>query len=302
MKDEVTHVINIRRQAGVSLGEVILVLVIVGMVFGMGIQQYVVYQRDVNLRQIVANVNTISQAAANYYYANCFGKTDPGAGTVIPGTLNPGSSPSNPFTLNMTNDLVTPGYLTTTIPLNPLIDSSGANNGYVVQYTRTDTPSMLCIDSGCSKKTQIGTTVSWNMQVAVKLSNPDLASQYSKITNATCVSSQKGTDGVASCDTASNYAAICSYYRSIPASSPYYTRFSSMANNLGCPASSSSNAYNNFLVFESKPSAYGVDNLPTLWQTNAVVKQFTQGYRTNPISNLTSSSHNPEYQYFLCGD
>jgi prepilin-type N-terminal cleavage/methylation domain-containing protein len=57
--------------SGVTLLEVMLVIAIAGSILAMGISQYQSMQRDSNVRQVQANVDTLFNAMAYWYKANC---------------------------------------------------------------------------------------------------------------------------------------------------------------------------------------------------------------------------------------
>jgi hypothetical protein len=118
----------------------------------------------------------------------------------------------------------------------------------------------------CTQTAKVGTIIIWKAQVGVLLRNTALAPQYAKILNADCLSSMEN----------------------------------------GALKPCASNSPGTYLLWERLPS-FAVPN-PTggEWSANAGVEQFTEMYRTYPISTLLGSTPsgqtpNGQEQYYLCG-
>jgi hypothetical protein len=159
------------RHAGVTLLEALLVLAIGISFVLLGLRQYNSYRLDADIMQLNANIDTLFQAAANYYKANC------PKGKALDPTIATGSTK----TLNITTDLLTPRFLESTFPIaSPLVDSSAPGGGYAVQFNKSTAPRMqqVCANPPtCSSLTsdQIGTVVFWKIQVSVHLLNTSAA-------------------------------------------------------------------------------------------------------------------------------
>lgn len=276
------------RQRGLTLLEAILAITIAGAIIVMGLRQYQSLQRENYLRQINANVDAIFQAAAYYYYANCKG-----------GTLDILNNPPTTRVININSDLITPRYLLMTIPSNPLISGTGVA-GYLVQFNQATSARNVCTSTGCATSTQIGTNVIWRIQVSALLRDSTMSSSYQRITNADCVTSIMAGGSVASCANAASFASACQFLLTptgIPIIDFIFSWFASL---IGC--NNNINNYNNYLTWERLPSMASPNSTADTWVTMPIVKQFKQMYETNPITNLTNTSHNPEYQYFQCGN
>ena len=121
---------NRRRMLGVSLMELIIVLALISGIMMLAFRQYESMKRDSDANQLLYNVDQIFQAAADYYQANCRRQINPSTGLTVgtAGTLDPDytPAPTNPYPVSVTS-LRSGGYLTATLPPNPLVDSSGGN-------------------------------------------------------------------------------------------------------------------------------------------------------------------------------
>jgi type II secretory pathway pseudopilin PulG len=250
-----------KQQVGVTLIEVVLVLVLGASILMMGIRQYQSFKRDTDVQQLKYNVDMLFQALANFYYANC-GFGIPKAGdTPTPGRLSPTYSPAptTPYTSISAMYLATNGFLNTTLPLNPLVDNSGEQyNGYTVQFNQYHSDRMIPTrGSPPSSLVKMGTVYIWKAQVAVKLKQAAQAEQYKSLLGADC--------------SASDPHALCS--------------------------SASSGDY---LIWERMPSFATPSSESNYGLTNQTNKQFNQMYTTYPILNLTNGTRSND-QFFLCG-
>jgi hypothetical protein len=250
-------------EAGLTLLEVILVIVIATSLTLLSVKQYQQLRLQSSISQLQANVDQIAAAAARYYYANCSG-----------GTLDPRSTSFKGYgsqVLNITSDLYTPGYLTSYPPLNPIIAGSTAGSGYIVQLVGTSSTRTTCATPAGSTtvdcSTPIGTNVNWSIVVAVQLNDSTKAKTYLGSSGANCITNQTGTG----------------------ATKPVYT------------CANAPSASTNYLAWEVLPSMASIKAQSVLWITNPVVKQFKQYNESYSLSYLTSVSHSPEYQYYVCG-
>ena len=256
-----------KQHAGATLIEIILVIVIASAIIYLSIQQYLSFRRDADAAQVQSNVNAIFQAMTAFYRTNCYGtQYDTATSALIPGTLNPNNAtpPAISQPINITNDLITPKFLTTPITQNPIVDELGSGtNGYVAQFNRPAIPAdrMECTTTGCATSVSIGKIYTWKIQVAVQLHDTATAEQYLKILGGDCLSNFAG--GVVT----------------------------------PCAAGSTGT----FVVWERLPNYANIQAVSNYWVTMPTVSQFTQMYTTYPITTLTDGS-SAGNQYFLCGN
>jgi len=261
-----------KKYIGVTLIEVLLVLAIGAAFIVFGINQYGIYRQDLEVQRLQYNIDTLFQAMALYYKANCYGITT-STGIVQPGTLNPASDPPNPFPIDINVDLRTRGYFTSTFLPNTLV----ADNGYIVQFNRYTQPRRICTagtnatgpdDPACTSTAVIGTIVMWTAQVAILLQDTTNLETYTKLLNADCVSGSASDKTVFACD---------------------------------------KHVLGNYLVWERMPSFAASTIKSDYWLTNPTLEQFKQMYTTYPINYLLGTKPNTGYtpsdqqQYFLCG-
>ena len=292
-----------KKYLGITLLELMLVLAIASLFIVMGYNQYASYKRDTDLRAILLNVDAISQAAARFYYANCGNQQM--YTTFLPGRLSPlnSSPPSNPYPINVALDLVAPGYLTLPIAPNPLVKNIGPGHGYTVQFNQkiSDRMTTTCADPPDCTTTQqvkIGTNVDWQIQIGVILNNASMGKQYAAYLQATCLSTlNTGTNTTVACSNVANFNSLCLFLRSMPANQLAVL----LANMYGCPPNANLNNYNNYMVFIRSPSFPAIHPQEGLWGSKSSVYLFKQNFEVAPITTLTTTSHSPEYQYFLCG-
>lgn len=257
-----------RRQSGLSIVELLLVLVIGAGVLYLSLRQYQVFRQDADVQQVEANVDTLFQAMVQYHKANCYGSSSPTvtATLSIPGTLNPANSTSplpGPYHIDIDNDLVAGGYLPANIPFpeSPIVDNTGGGSsrfkGYVVQFNATST-------QRTTNGVVVGTVLIWRPQVAVLIKDTAVAKQYMNQMKGDCLSTLNG-----------NIVKKC--------------------------ASGSTGTY---VVFERSPSFATVKSNSTLWQAKSVLNQFTQMYTVYPtpyLLNKQGVTPTNQLQYYLCG-
>lgn len=261
---------------GVSLLEVMLVLVIGSGIMMMAMSQYQSMRRDSDAERLIFNVDQIFQAAANFYQANCRVQTSPTTGQVNgTGKLDPryknssgtASTPSNPYPITIT-ELTTDGFMTNTLPQNPLIQTSGLNGGYVVQFNQVTPIPDRTMTTYAATTVNLGQIIIWRIQVAVELRDITKAQSYKNLLRADCLS----TIGTG------NTVTPCAQVTSAPTTAPVYA------------------------VWERLPSFAVPEANSGMWMTNAVNKEFTQQYETQSILYLSGqpTSSYPQ-QYYLCG-
>ena len=260
-----------KRQEGVTLFEVMLVIVIGAAILYLSISQYQIFKSGTDVQQLQYNVDTLFQSATKFYKANCISQTNPTTGAKIAGTglLDPANSPANPYIITPTQ-LQNDGYLaipgsatagTLPFPISPLVNSSGTNNGYQVQYNLTTVnrtvktyPSNTAVPSG--------TIYIWTIQVSVQLLHPETATQYLSLLGADCISTPvtSGT-GINPCSAGLSTGTTL------------------------------------FLVWQRLPSM-STSVPPGTWIMNPTVTQFNQMYTTDPMTYLLG---NAPTQNYLCG-
>lgn len=255
-----------KRERGISLVEMLLVLILGGAIIFLSMRQYQVFRQDADVQQLEANVDTLFQAMTQYYRANCYGTQNPTSGILTPGTLNPMNATSplpGPRPINIDTDLVARGYLpaNTPFPANPIVNDAGAGTsrfkGYVAQFN-------VMTSTRTTSGTTVGTVVIWKPQIAVLVRNTALAQQYLRQSGGDCLSTLNG-----------NTVRTC------------------IATSTGT-----------YIVWERLPSYASTRGNSNLWQARARLNQFTQMYSVYPTPNLlTRSGQTPanQTQYYLCG-
>lgn len=304
-----------KREQGVTLLEVILVLTIGASLIAVGVRQYQQYKFSSDAAQVKTNVDRLFQAASYFYQVQCRAnrKNVPSDDYTLAPTVALDSL--TPVAINIKTDLIDTGYLADAIPYNPMVDSSPttAYDGYRVQFVPSTQPRDVCTDAttattdpyslDCASNTMIGTIVNWQIQVSAALEKPADATIIANITAADCLSSSTGTDSVVDCANAGDYATVCegataTMGTALPGS-PEYIAAQTAFSNKGCGNSSS---YGDFLSFQRSPTfSVAPEGQSGLGMTEKTLQQFKQMYETANINYLTNVSHSPEYQYFNCG-
>lgn len=260
---------SLRRQSGLTLLEIILVVSIGLTILVLGAKQYQSYKIDSNVQEVLYNVDQIFQAASYYYKANCKRQMNQTTMTPIAGTgkLDPANSPANPKVILADVDLAVAGYLKQPIRLNPIVKYSNGSSPeklYAVQFNLvTPLPSRtVTLSSGGTANT--GTIYVWKIQVAVPLAKATMAKTYLNLLRGDCLSHSIAGGAVAP-----------------------------------CPATATAPGANDtYVVFSRLPSFPTPTSQSGLEATNATVKQFTQQYETYPILYLIDK--NGAGQNYLC--
>lgn len=250
---------------GVTLLELLLVLVIMGAIFMLALQQYWLVRRDADVAMVKYNVNQLFGAAAEYYQANCRMQIDPSTGDPVGsyGTLDPkyNPQPTDPYPVTVDN-LRTGGFFPGVLKLNPLVNNAGMNNGYIVQFNQSATTKRQIRTPYAVGDVDVGDVIVWRVQVAVEVrANRVTATSMVQSLGGDCLSTRTGTT-----------VTPCSSVGVLPPGGTYY------------------------VVWERLPSFAVPDADPNSFITNAQSKKFNQQYTNNTVvwdpDNL---------QNYLCG-
>ena len=275
--------IFIKTQYGVTIFELLLVLVIAGLIIALGIQQYGSYQRQAQYNNLSRNVNLIFQSMAGYHQANCHLNKDYNGVPTTEGLLDPSNTvvfptpPPPPFSqvINIATDLSAPGFFTQKIIASPLVDTSvGAAGflGYIAQFNLSTLTRQAQEDNGTQAgiPVTIGTVYLWRLQVAVKMLNPTSVNMknYKNLLAADCISELSG--------------------------------------NTVTPCDSSPPADGSFLVWERPPSFALPDSISSTWPSTPRLKQFNVMYTHDTLYEMNTGGfvETPGGQgasYYLCG-
>lgn len=266
---------SLKRQAGITLVESMLVAVVSILLIGLSVRQYESYRQDAEVSQLTYNVDQVLQAAGYYYQANCRNQFNASTEKYITGsgTLDPSNSPTNPFNIDVVSDLYTPGYLKASITRNPLVYYPGVSTNmdvilkpYRVQFNLTTPQQQRTVALSDGTTANLGTIYVWRIQVSVLMKDSATAQAYYRVLKATCLSRLQG-----------NIVLPCPAVPTPPTSLDTY------------------------MVFERLPSLTGSQNTSGLNITNARVNQFNQTQTTIPMLYLTGSSTASTAQNYLCG-
>lgn len=252
-------------EQGVTLLEIIFVLIIAGTFVILALRQYQIYQLDADLRQVKANVDTLFQAMSGYYKANCIQNRDYYSGTPLTqGALDPTVSGSNlppQIPISITQNLV-PTYLAQwPVTEVPSIVNDDKGEGYIVQFNLANSPPVWRTITNGNNSVQVGQIYFWNIQVAVQLANPDLATTFQNLLAADCISTLSGTTVL--------------------------------------PCNQTTGQGGDYLVWSLSPSN-ATGQLSTLWPTMPLLLQFKRQYTTDDMRALNDPTFENS-QYYLCG-
>ncbi|OGT45904.1 MAG: hypothetical protein A3E83_02345 [Gammaproteobacteria bacterium RIFCSPHIGHO2_12_FULL_41_20] len=261
-----------RRDAGVTLLEVMLVLAIGAMIVVLSLRSYFTYRANTDVTEVQRNVDTLFQALQFYYRANCNGvnyiTTFAGSCTspLDPRCNNNTLSINVP--INIHTQLVAPGFLSTT-NTNPSTSyyPFGPNSivsGYKVQFNSIQPYPIRSVNLSAGGTQGVGSIVMWQAQVAVQLKDSSKAAAYLYALGGNCASSAGG-----------NIVTPCT-------------------------AVTTSGAY---IVWQRMPSFAAVQSRSPFWVSMPLIQQFNQMYTTYPITLLLSAAnwYQVNNQYFLCG-
>jgi type II secretory pathway pseudopilin PulG len=172
-------------QQGLTIIEILLVLVIASTLILMGLRQYQSYRFDADVAQLKYNVDTLFQSMLSYFRANCSGE----------GTLSPFKKPpvdmTSPYPIDIQNNLITPGFLDAKALLfNSLAEEKvpgDAVSAYNVQFRPQRVVRKSICPPGETTCAPSGYALLWNPEIRVYLNDPDKVDLISKILNAPCV-------------------------------------------------------------------------------------------------------------------
>jgi type II secretory pathway pseudopilin PulG len=273
---------------GITLIEVLLVLVIAAVILALGIQQYQFYKRDADIDQVKNSVDTVFQAMSHYYWANCSppsgydqnpcGTSARSALVVCPTTV---TTVVNPVTINITTDLITPSFLTASnLTIQNIIDHKDQNgltsaiNGYTLQYNLFYKPDsniptrQFCKDNVC---TTVAFIIIWKMQIGVKLTldASKFADNYKNLLEADCTS---------------DYADKCGTFPPPPPPP------------VGQPVPPVTPTAK-YLIFTRYPGQVNSEAQSIYWQLNPIAKDFKQQYENQADWYLATNASTPRYYY-----
>ena len=277
---------SLKQQAGVTLFEVLLVLILAGSLLMIGFQTYYQIQFEQQLNQVRFAVDSLFSGTRNYYLANCRANRNYATGAVITaatGQLDPtvNAPPASGIkALNIATDLGTPGYLDRWPPTTPWF-ATGFEVQLNVYNDAASYPANIrnvnfCVYSAgppvafnCAQLPTRATNnvYLWTIQVAVQITDPSRTMQYYQgRLNADCISTLVG-GVVTPCATA---------------------------------------AGGNYLVFERLPSqALSTANTSPLWASVPELQSFDQQYTNDDTYSVTNNdalyNTSTGYQNYLCG-
>ena len=186
------------KQQGMTLLEVLLVLAIAASVFAIVFQTYQSMRSSTDAQEVGQQVNTMFQALSGFYKANCSRNISyqyAGAPTyTTAGLLDPSNAPPNPYSVSITAQLVTApnNYIKQwPLPINPFIDNTATDHGFVVQFNLVANAPNQITDS-LNGQIPIGKLYLWQSQVAIKLRNAAEATTDQNLLQANCTSSLNG--------------------------------------------------------------------------------------------------------------
>lgn len=265
------------KENGVTLLEMLLVLLIMSSFLILGIQQYQNYQIEQNAIQLRYTINALLEGMSNYYQANCQN------GTLAPANLT--RFPPVPPIFNDNGNLysvITQNYINNWQPLNPIVDNDATQSGYLVQFNFFDIPrtkkAYVCYNfwsttgdaaPGCDTPTLIpgSRVVGWGIQVAVKIRDPQRTAGFVGLTGADCAVTNISDIRAANCAN---------------------DGVDDDPNNL------------HYLVWQRVPSYASADISSDLWLTNPVVKEFKLQYTNDPMYEIYLQGVQGS-MYYLCG-
>ncbi len=166
-------------EQGITLVEMLLVLVLSATLIVFSIRQYQSWNRSKDLDRLTYNINQLFQGMSGFYYANC----------NLTGRLSP--TTASPVLLDLDSDLVTPRYMDA-LASNPFVAN---NTSYILQFNQYTAPRTISVSCGtnCTTTKQIGTIVRWMAQVSILIKDVSNIATYQKLLQATCTSSLDDT-------------------------------------------------------------------------------------------------------------
>lgn len=260
---------DLQKQQGVTLLEIMLVLVIAVLMVTLSLRFYKSYRIDQDIAEMKTHVDMLFLALTDFKRANCIEHRDGDGLLLKPGLLDPRRNPppANPYVFfDIEAELHAPGYLNRWpfVP-NRLIDNdAGENRGYYVQLYMKQESSYLRGAGPDSGGVLTGTNIFWKGVVAVKMPSAAEVRAYERVLGATCgADMDPDTQAVRDCGTPS-----------------YITN-------------------KEYLVWERLLSLR-TEGTSVLTPSLPYITLFNRMYDTYPILDLTSQAKSTE-QYYLCG-
>lgn len=182
------------KQDGVTLLEILLVLLIGAVIITMSIQRFQKYRINQEVEQVKINVDLLFQGMGYLYQADCRNK-------------NIFNRNNNPNVIDLQNHHQF--FSQWPLPPTSIIDNS-TNTGYLAQFnlvlpglTRNIRECYSLNTPSCSAPEEIPLKHSiqiWRIQIAVKLMDATKAKQYQAALGADCISSIRSNLSVYSCE------------------------------------------------------------------------------------------------------
>jgi type II secretory pathway pseudopilin PulG len=172
---------------GMTLLEVLLVIVIGIAILILGFRQYQNIKAESDFQIIQYNVDTLFSAMSLYFQANC------SQGTLSPSYLSPQKF-STPFPISINNDLMNPtyAYLTVLPKASSLVSSTNGWTSYIVQFNpQINIRQMTPNQTGNNLNNNLGMALIWTIQVAVHMKSNTGVQTYANILDAACISSMQ---------------------------------------------------------------------------------------------------------------
>lgn len=262
----------VNESRGVTLLEVMLVLLIGSFLLLLAVRQYEQYQLEQYALQLKYNVDSLLQAMSYFYRANC------ATGKLSPSQLSPFPPTQLTYPLSLNNNDFA-GYLPDNWqPMNPLVDNNANDNGYFTQFNffqigqKNATACFTFWSSGntpagCNTSTAIPNTmvVGWQIQVVVKMINPQTTTNYLGLTGADCA---------------------------IDASNLPANKIVNCSNN-------STSGSPTYLVWQRSPSFATPTVSANDWMATPRLKMFNAQYTHDAMFELYMNNSSP--YYYLCG-
>lgn len=263
------------QKKGITLLEMLLVLVIASSILMLAFRFYNRYQVEQQFVQIQTNIDTLFQALGNFYRSNCQ------KGLLSPIDKTPPLDISVPYPITdetlFNNNLITTGFLSKSWPamntqvdetfgykgysvkLNPkFVESTEINNRVCYQFDKNNPP--VCYE-GVNPNRKI---LFWQLEIAVKVNNSAYAQAYGPYIGASCIVEALPTDVPVNCAT-------------------------------------DSDEEGQILVWQLMPSDPFMHPKSDSWILNPVEKDFNMLYTHDPMYEMYDPNAPEQYQYYLCG-
>ena len=261
---------------GVTIFEMLLVLLIAAVIMVISIQQYLVYERQNQIDRVNANVDILFRAMQNFYQANCSanynyaGEVTQGSGALDPSVV--GASQNYPINIATQLIGVAPavGFISQPIIQVPLVDASAGYLGYVAQFNLATSFTRTADDNTTPPVPRvIGTVYVLKAQIAVKIADAANIATYQKDLGADCISDAAGSGIVTPCE-------------------------------------SSPSANGTYLVWSRLPSWASPSSIPPTWPSAPLLRQFKEQYTHDTFYEMNNngqveSPNGPVASNYLCG-